>query len=77
MLGAGSPKLASTFIPKCTNVQPSERIEMWVKCGMIVKAGEEAAKAKDIDTLESLRDKATGQQAGEIERLISQLRPRR
>lgn len=48
-----------------------------MKCGMIVKAGEEAVKAKDLDSLEMLRDKASGQQTGEIERMISQLRPRR
>jgi len=50
---------------------------MWVKCGMIAKAGEEALKSKDMDALEMLRDKATGQQAADIERMISQQRPRR
>lgn len=50
---------------------------MWVKCGMLVKAGEEALKANDINTLQDLRSKATGQQAVEIERLINQLKPRR
>lgn len=48
-----------------------------MKCGMIVKAGEEALKAKDLNSLESLRDKANGQQLVEIERLITQLRPRK
>ena len=50
---------------------------MWVKCGMIVKAGEEALRAKDLNALESMRDKANGQQLVEIERLITQLRPRK
>jgi vacuolar protein sorting-associated protein 16 len=50
---------------------------MWVKCGMLVKAGEEALKAKDINTLQDLSSKATGQQAVEIERMITQLKPRR
>lgn len=50
---------------------------MWVKCGMVVKAGEEAVKAKDLDALELLRSKASAQQAGEIERMINQLRPRK
>lgn len=77
VLGAGNTRLASSFIPKCTTLQPAERIEMWVKCGMIVKAGEEALKAKDLNSLESLRDKANGQQLVEIERLITQLRPRK
>lgn len=44
---------------------------------MIVKAGEEALKAKDLNTLQDLSSKATGQQMVEIERMITQLRPRR
>ena len=47
---------------------------MWVKCGMVVKAGEEALKAKDLKQLEDLRGKATGPQSGEIERMINQLK---
>lgn len=77
VLGAGNTRLASSFIPKCTNLPPAERIEMWVKCGMIVKAGEEALKAKDLNSLELLRDKANGQQQVEIERMLTQLRPRK
>ena len=50
---------------------------MWVKCGMIGKAGEEAFKAKDLNALEVLRDKASGAASSEIERMISQLRPRK
>ena len=50
---------------------------MWVKCGMITKAGEEAVKAKDVNALELLRDKANGQQLVEIERMLNQLRPKR
>lgn len=50
---------------------------MWVKCGLVNKAGEEALKAKDMNTLEMLRDKATGPQLAELERMITQLRPRR
>jgi len=44
---------------------------------MIVKAGEEALKAKDMNSLEHLRDKASGAQLTEIERMITQLKPRR
>jgi hypothetical protein len=77
VLGAGNTKLASIFIPKCSNLPPSERIEMWVKCGMIVKAGEEAMKAKDVNALEVLRTKASGSAISEIDRMINQLRPRR
>lgn len=77
VLSAGNTRLASSFIPKCTNLKPAERIEMWVKCGLVNKAGEEALKAKDMNTLELLREKATGSQLADIERMISQLRPRR
>jgi vacuolar protein sorting-associated protein 16 len=76
-LGAGNTRLASTFVPKCSNLTTAERVEMWVKCGMLVKAGEEALRAKDATALQELRTKATGQQAIEIERLIGQLKPRR
>lgn len=44
---------------------------------MIVKAGEEALKAKDLASLESLRDKANGQQQVELERMLTQLRPKK
>ena len=50
---------------------------MWVKCGMITRAGEEAVKAKDVNALELLRDKADGQQLVEIERMLNQVRPKR
>jgi hypothetical protein len=77
VLSAGNKALAATFIPKCTNLQPSERIDMWVKCGMMSRAGEEALKAKDMNALELLREKANGAQAVDIERMITQLKPRR
>lgn len=73
---AGNPRLAGSFVPKCTNVDAAQRIEMWVKCGMLTKAGEEAVKAKDLGALESLRAKAQGAQVDEIERMMAQLRPR-
>jgi hypothetical protein len=76
-LGAGNTKIASTFVPKCTNLTVAERIDMWMKCGMIVKAGEEALRAKDFNTLEVLRTKASGAALGEIDRMINQLRPRK
>lgn len=73
ILGAGNPKVASLFIPKCTNLTVAERIEMWVKCGLVTKAGEEALKAKDRLALEDLRTKATGNSALDIDRMIAQL----
>ncbi|OJJ37415.1 hypothetical protein ASPWEDRAFT_108260 [Aspergillus wentii DTO 134E9] len=77
VLGAGNTKLASLFIPKCTNLPAEDRIEMWVKCGMIVKAGEEALKAKNVDALELLRTRASGPAVSDIDRMINQLRPRK
>lgn len=50
---------------------------MWTKCGMVVKAGEEAVKAKDVKMLEELRGRATGHSVGEIDRMINQLKPRK
>ena len=46
---------------------------MWLKCGMPVRAGEEALKAKDRNTLEELRTKASGQAQLDIDRMITQL----
>lgn len=69
--------MASIFVPKCTNLPVADRIEMWVKCGMIVKAAEEAHKAKDVNTLEVLRAKASGPGVGEIDRMINLLRPKK
>ena len=46
-----------------------------MKCGMLVKAGEEAFKVKDIKGLESLRGKASGSTSHEIDRMIARLRP--
>ena len=77
ILAAGNPKLAATFVPKCTAATVSERVEMWVKCGLPARAGEEAARAKDLPALEALRGRASGQAAADIERMINQLRPKR
>ncbi|GAB1196814.1 hypothetical protein APSETT444_006091 [Aspergillus pseudonomiae] len=77
ILGAGNTKLASFFVPKCTNLPVEDKVEMWVKCGMIVKAGEEAFRAKDFNTLELLRTRASGPAVADIDRMINQLRPRK
>ncbi|KAI9763294.1 MAG: hypothetical protein M1840_000776 [Geoglossum simile] len=76
VLSAGNTKGASIFIPKCTHLPVTDRIEMWVKCGLLVKAGEEAFRARDVNSLEVLKSKATGSAVNEIERMIAQLRPR-
>ncbi|OAL68485.1 vacuolar protein sorting vps16 [Trichophyton rubrum] len=77
ILWAGNTKLASVFIPKCVSLTVSERIEMWMKCGMVTRAGEEALKAKDLKALENLRVRITGNSVLEIDRMINQLRPKR
>lgn len=46
---------------------------MWVKCGMLTKAGEEALKAKDRAALDELRSQASGQGQLEIDRMVAQL----
>ncbi|KAL8722973.1 MAG: hypothetical protein Q9225_000666 [Loekoesia sp. 1 TL-2023] len=77
VLGAGNQKLAAVFVPKCTGLSAQERSEMFVKCGMIGKAGEELVKVKDLNGLEELRGKARAGEAAEIERMIAQFRSRR
>ena len=73
ILGAGNAKLAAAFIPKCINLSVAERIEMWLKCGMVKQAGEEALKAKDRNALEELRSKASANQQLDLDRMIAQL----
>ncbi|KAM5444300.1 Vacuolar protein sorting-associated protein 16 [Microsporum ferrugineum] len=77
ILGAGNTKLASIFIPKCASLTASERIDMWMKCGMVTRAGEEALKAKDLKALENLRARISGNAVLEIDRMINQLKPKR
>jgi hypothetical protein len=73
ILSAANAKLAAVFIPKCTTLSVAERIEMWLKCGLVNKAGEEALKAKDKNALEELRTKASGSQQMDIENMIQRL----
>ena len=48
-----------------------------MKCGRVDEAGREALKAKNLGALEQLRDRASGAQAVEIERMITQLKPKK
>ena len=73
VLAAGNTRVASIFIPKCTGLTTAERVEMWVKCGLFVKAGEEAVKAKDREKLEELRERASGSAAVELERMLGMM----
>lgn len=50
---------------------------MWMKCGMVTRAGEEALKAKDLKALESLRARISGNSMLEIDRMINQLKPKK
>jgi hypothetical protein len=63
-------------VPKCTGLTLEERIELWIKCGNIKAAGEEALKAKNLPALEGLRNKASGPAALDIDRMIAQLSKR-
>lgn len=75
LLAAGNPKLASSFVSKCTGITYKGRVEMWMKCGMVRQAAEEAHKNKDLAVLEELRGKASRPgDATEVERLIGSLR---
>jgi vacuolar protein sorting-associated protein 16 len=47
---------------------------MWVKCGQLTKAGEEALKAKNQSLLEELKGKASGSAVHDIESMIRQLK---
>jgi hypothetical protein len=74
VLGAGNTKLAAAFVPKCVALTPKERVDMWLKCGLVVKAAEEAFRAKDVGTLEELRPRANAAQVAEIESFVGQLK---
>ncbi|RDW94744.1 vacuolar protein-like protein sorting vps16 [Coleophoma crateriformis] len=77
ILSAGNPKLASTFIPKAAStLATGMSIEMYEKCGMRVKAAEEAVKIKDVEALERLRSAAGvgSVEAREIQRIASAIK---
>ncbi|KAL2075641.1 hypothetical protein VTL71DRAFT_584 [Oculimacula yallundae] len=72
ILSAGNPKLASIFIPKAApSLESGETVSMYEKCGMRVRAAEEAVKIKDVEAVDRLRNAAgVGTVEGrEIERL--------
>lgn len=72
-LQAGNPRVAAVFIPKCTGLEAGETITMYEKCGMRIKAAEEAVRLKDSGAWERLLEAAGRgtQEAREIERLGS------
>ncbi|KAI1451138.1 vacuolar protein sorting-associated protein 16 [Annulohypoxylon stygium] len=58
ILQAGNARLAAVFIPKCMNLEPGAAITMYEKCGLRVKAAEEAVKMKDADAWTRLLEAA-------------------
>ncbi|KAI2637508.1 vacuolar protein sorting-associated protein [Xylaria nigripes] len=75
ILQAGNARLAATFIPKCSNLEPGAAITMYEKCGMRIKAAEEAVKVRDADAWMHLLEAAgrTSTEGREIERLGAQV----
>ncbi|KXJ94396.1 vacuolar protein sorting-associated protein [Microdochium bolleyi] len=74
-LGAGNPRLAALFVPKCVGLEPGQSITMYEKCGLRVKAAEEAVRLRNADEWARLLDAAgKGTTEGrEIERLGAQV----
>ncbi|PHH49100.1 putative vacuolar protein sorting-associated protein 16 -like protein [Ceratocystis fimbriata CBS 114723] len=70
-LQAGNPRVAAMFIPKCTTLGPGMTISMYEKCGLKVKAAEEAVRLRDADAyVRILQAAGRGTEEGrEIERL--------
>ncbi|KAL1892019.1 Vacuolar protein sorting-associated protein 16 [Ceratocystis pirilliformis] len=68
---AGNPRVAAMFIPKCTALGPGITISMYEKCGLKVKAAEEAVRLRDADAyVRILQAAGRGTEEGrEIERL--------
>ncbi|KAJ2905757.1 hypothetical protein MKZ38_004434 [Zalerion maritima] len=65
LLQAGNPRLAATFVPKCaSSVEQGQTIVMYEKCGLRVKAAEEAVRLKDAESWIRLLD-AAGRQSVE------------
>lgn len=58
VLQAGNARVAAIFIPKCTGLEPGAAISMYEKCGMPVKAAQEAVKSKDAEAWNRLLEAA-------------------
>ena len=78
VLGAGNTKLAGSYVAKCTALTAQERSQMWVKCGMVERGGDELVRVKDLSGLEELRAKTSDRTAqAELDRMIRGLKPKR
>lgn len=72
LLQAGNPRLAAIFVPKCAGtVVPGQTIIMYEKCGLRIKAAEEAIRLKDAESWIRLLEVVgrQSQEGREIERL--------
>ncbi|KAH6670239.1 vacuolar protein sorting-associated protein [Plectosphaerella plurivora] len=71
VLQAGNPRVAAGFVSKCTGLEPGQAITMYEKCGLRVKAAEEAVRIKDADSWMRLLEAAgrNTQEGRDIERL--------
>jgi len=58
-------------VPKCTNVEHGETITMYEKCGLKVKAAEEAVKLKNREAFNKILEAAgrNTHEGREIERI--------
>lgn len=70
-LQAGNPRLAATFVGKCTGLAAGEAMAMYERCGMRARAAEEAVRLRDGEAWRRLLEAAgRGTAEGrEIERL--------
>ncbi|KAJ1335453.1 vacuolar protein sorting-associated protein 16 [Microdochium nivale] len=74
-IGAGNPRLAALFVPKCTSLEPGQSITMYEKCGLRVKAAEEAVRLRNAEEWARLLEAAgkSTTEGKEIERLGAQV----
>ncbi|CCJ28605.1 unnamed protein product [Pneumocystis jirovecii] len=68
-LAAGNKKMAANFIPKCSEITPTFRAELWAKAGDWISAGSEALKYKNLKLFEDLKSKAPLNIIKELEKL--------
>ena len=50
--------MAAIFVPKCTGLEPGAAMAMYEKCGLKVKAAQEAVKHKDAEAWTRLLESA-------------------
>ncbi|CAK7263841.1 Vacuolar protein sorting-associated protein 16 [Sporothrix epigloea] len=58
VLQAGNARVAAIFVPKCTGLEPGAAMAMYEKCGLKIKAAQEAVKHKDAEAWTRLLESA-------------------